>query len=206
MTQESLPFGTNPDPVNAFSAQRQATLQVLIDEVSRQLNENREELIKAFLAKYGCDPADAILCITREGSSFIRKMTKEEIEFRDLVARRAQEEVRLGSDSPRSAASTATSSGEALRNRGLARVSNNNKEWMQKCLAHFQGCVFHHPFTGEDVRRIMEKSNFHPSHPNAWGALINALVRKKLIVATGEYRTPKDKASHARQQKVYRRA
>lgn len=63
----------------------------VIDVQVRRLNENREELVMAFMAKYECDPGGAVLCITPTGNSFIRKMTEDELAFRDLVHRRAQE-------------------------------------------------------------------------------------------------------------------
>jgi hypothetical protein len=57
-------------------------------------------------------------------------------------------------------------------------------------------------FTGEDLRIILNDESYHP---NAWGAAINALIRKGLIVKTGEYRQMKVVSSHARTTPVYRK-
>jgi hypothetical protein len=54
--------------------------------------------------------------------------------------------------------------------------------------------------TGEDVRAL-HGSEVH--HPNAWGAAINALVRRGRLLKTGEYRPMQRPSSHARATPVY---
>lgn len=118
----------------------------------------------------------------------------------DLIARFREQRC----EAQASHAPSITSSGEALRERGIKRVSSNNKEWMQRCIARFESVFVNDTtFTGENIRLACELHNLHPVHVNAWGALINALVRKGLIKATGIYVTPKDRSSHARKIKQY---
>lgn len=102
--------------------------------------------------------------------------------------------------------------GATLRNRGVTKVLDNNKSWMENALAVVSGPYFplfatNDPFTGEDIRDELTSRPYvgFPSHPNAWGALINTLARRGLIVATGQYVVPKDKSSHARKIQLYRR-
>jgi hypothetical protein len=42
-----------------------------------------------------------------------------------------------------------------------------------------------------------------PGHHNAWGGLINSLIREGSIRFTGKYRKMKDPTSHARKTPVY---
>lgn len=51
----------------------------------------REQIITAFIAQYGCKPDEIVQCQTVHGGLkwFLRKMTPEEIAFRDEVSRRA---------------------------------------------------------------------------------------------------------------------
>ncbi len=101
-------------------------------------------------------------------------------------------------------------SGELLRDEGIAKVSFNNESWMDICLQEIDyfvsmhdGETRHRTFTGEDIRFYLVARAGHPHHSNAWGALINTLVRRKIIRPTGEYRAMKDSTSHARRTPVY---
>ncbi len=95
-------------------------------------------------------------------------------------------------------------SGELLRDEGIAKVSEHNGKWMELCIkeaAIFAKC--YDSFTGEDLRFGLSNGVGLPHHPNAWGALINTLVRRKIIRPTGEYRAMRDDSSHARKTPVY---
>ena len=95
-------------------------------------------------------------------------------------------------------------SGELLRDEGIAKVSDNNDNWMQLAIMDAEGFVHRHLcFTGEDIRFYLVQRVGHPGHSNAWGALINTLVRRKIIKPTGEYRAMRDDSSHARKTPVY---
>jgi hypothetical protein len=58
-------------------------------------------------------------------------------------------------------------------------------------------------FIGEDIRFHLELYMDAPKHPNAWGALISMLVKRKIIFGTGKYRQMHDKRSHARTSQIY---
>lgn len=101
-------------------------------------------------------------------------------------------------------------SGELLRDEAIAKVSDNNEKWMAVALESAEyfvsmhdGEMRHRTFIGEDVRHHCEGAAGCPAHPNAWGALINTLVRRKIIKPTGEYRAMRDDSSHARKTPVY---
>ncbi len=95
-------------------------------------------------------------------------------------------------------------SGELLRDEGIAQVSEHNGAWMELCIhAAPELAAMERVFTGEDLRFYLSKRVGCPAHPNAWGALINTLVRRKIIRPTGEYRAMRDDSSHARKTPVY---
>jgi hypothetical protein len=95
--------------------------------------------------------------------------------------------------------------GETLRDKGIQKVASNNDNWLESCIQAATAYVRSKPnFTGEDIRFHCESTIGRPKHPNGWGALINALIKRKVIRANGEYRTPRDKTSHARKVQVYR--
>ncbi len=97
-------------------------------------------------------------------------------------------------------------SGELLRDEGIAQVSDHNDDWMKLCVKEMELCGWPgvgETFTGEDIRFDLVAKFGHPFHSNAWGALINTLVRRKIIRPTGEYRAMKDDSSHARKTPVY---
>ncbi len=94
-------------------------------------------------------------------------------------------------------------SGELLRDEALEKVSGHNWKWMELCVEKAQNSFWDHSFTGEDIRRVLSYQIGLPRHSNAWGALINTLVRRKIIRPTGEYRAMKDDSSHARKTPVY---
>ncbi len=97
-------------------------------------------------------------------------------------------------------------SGELLRDEALEKVSEHNESWMRKCVVEaelFAAYRGDKGFTGEDLRFHVTSMVGHPNHPNAYGALINTLVRRKIIKPTGEYRAMRDDSSHARKTPVY---
>ncbi len=96
-------------------------------------------------------------------------------------------------------------SGELLRDEGIAKVTEHNGKWMERCIemmgrSHWWGDG---TFTGEDIRLQLGFSVGQPHHPNAWGALVSTLIKRKIIKPTGEYRAMKDENSHARKTPVY---
>jgi hypothetical protein len=98
--------------------------------------------------------------------------------------------------------------GEQLRDQGIKQVSEHNENWMDEAIRAVKLWIrlgfLNEDFTGEDIRIQCLKLMGHPRHPNAWGALINTLIKRKIIVPTGEYRAMKDSSSHARKTPVYK--
>ena len=92
------------------------------------------------------------------------------------------------------------------RDAGIGRVANSNLSWLaavhdrlRKISKEREGQLV----TGEDVRATLTELGLKPNHPNAWGALINGLVKKKVLLPTDVYRPMKDPRSHARSTRVY---
>ncbi len=96
-------------------------------------------------------------------------------------------------------------SGELLRDEALEKVSEHNEPWMARCIWSMEQSIWlgDGTFTGEDVRFYLNREVGCPAHPNAWGALVSTLIKRKIIRPTGEYRAMKDDSSHARKTPVY---
>ncbi len=95
--------------------------------------------------------------------------------------------------------------GELLRDEGIANVTEHNEKWMDLCVMKMEQSKWlgDGTFIGEDVRHYCEYSVGCANHPNAYGALINTLLKRKIIKPTGQYRKMKDDRSHARRTPVY---
>jgi hypothetical protein len=92
---------------------------------------------------------------------------------------------------------------------GIRQVSRSNLNWLiavherlRKISKEREGQMV----TGEDVRSTLMEFGLEPNHPNAWGALINGLIKKKVLIRTNSYRSMKDPRSHARSTRVYKLA
>lgn len=100
--------------------------------------------------------------------------------------------------------------GADLRNKGISQVSDNNDDWMEACFVEsaraFGVRSANDTFTGEDIRFHCQETVGSPKHSNAWGALINHLIRNGIIVPTGNHRPMRDLFSHARSTPLYRAA
>lgn len=104
------------------------------------------------------------------------------------------------------------STGQLLRDEGMALVSEHSGEWKDRARAAidkwFESLVAGLTFTGEDVRAAIEPVIGPPHHPNAWGAVIGSKVREWLkagqiaVVGTTQARIP---SNHARILREYKR-
>lgn len=96
--------------------------------------------------------------------------------------------------------------GDDLKDQGIRLVSDNNDMWFINSVHAYNKwsrdkvgvCV-----TGESIRRMLSFQGFVPKHPNAWGALINHLVRQERLKPTGDWMKPEDPKSHSRPTKLY---
>jgi len=98
-----------------------------------------------------------------------------------------------------------SATGQRLKEKGIKLVSEHNENWMIKAIRNSRDFIaYNKDFTGEDIRMNVLLWTGPPRHPNAFGALINTLIKRKIIVPTGEHRQMKDKTSHARSTPVYK--
>ncbi len=88
----------------------------------------------------------------------------------------------------------------------LSKVASANSAWVSSGVSHVKALPKLMKFTGEELRNLLlAKGLGAPTHHNAWGALVLALLREDLIVETGEYQAMKGTKSHARRTPVYAR-
>ena len=99
--------------------------------------------------------------------------------------------------------------GEAARNarnRGVRASTKKNEAWMaeaERLLPKMRSCGMLE-FTGEAMRVWMRLQGLStPSSPHAWGALLNALVRRGEIRDTGRVTRMSTERSHARRTPVW---
>jgi len=89
------------------------------------------------------------------------------------------------------------------RDSALDQVSGNTGEWMHKALFAISIIDTEFELTGEDIRLRIADRVGNPHHHNAWGALIKAAIKQKLITPTGKQRAMQTVKSHARSTPVY---
>jgi len=99
-------------------------------------------------------------------------------------------------------------SAKEARNEAMKRVEDNAVDWMPLCMAAFLNVAHENQgafVTGEDVRLLIEQRGIPPPHHhNAWGAVINNLVRGGFLEKTGKHVHMKTRRSHARATPLYR--
>lgn len=91
----------------------------------------------------------------------------------------------------------------ALKEQGIARTLDANANWKEGALYVIKHLPRDWKGTGEDIRLLVAEE---PSHPNAWGGLINRAVSHGLIRPTGDYVPMSAKKSHGRKTPVYAKA
>tara|TARA_R100001244_G_scaffold89210_1_gene67867 strand:+ start:1283 stop:1600 length:318 start_codon:yes stop_codon:yes gene_type:complete len=93
--------------------------------------------------------------------------------------------------------------GRKLKSMGMKKVLKKEGAWfvpaLVKLVKHLEGRFV----TGEDLRILASQFNITPQHTNAWGAGVNALIRKGYLEGTGEYRQSILPQAHAHTARVY---
>lgn len=89
------------------------------------------------------------------------------------------------------------------RDSALDQVSGHAGEWMDKALFAVANINTGFELTGEDIRLRVADRVGNPHHHNAWGALIKAALKQKLITPTGKQRAMQTVKSHARKTPLY---
>jgi hypothetical protein len=91
------------------------------------------------------------------------------------------------------------------RDAALARVHANGGRWRDTALVALPYLIPGFVGTAEDIRiRLQLRGLEPPHHHNAWGDLIKAALKKRLIVPTGKRQPMRTRKSHARETPVYR--
>ena len=90
------------------------------------------------------------------------------------------------------------------RDDGASAALSGNSEWLV-CLVNQFMTEFKvsETVTGEDIRLRLAPTCGSPRHPNGWGAAILAMVSQGLLEDSGRMATPKSRASHSRQIKIW---
>lgn len=90
------------------------------------------------------------------------------------------------------------------RNAVLDAVAENNVGWLKLALDAMKRIPDGTEQTGEGFRMLLlERGLGEPRHAGAWGAFTGQLVRKGILVPTGDWQPMKQKASHGRLTRVY---
>ena len=96
---------------------------------------------------------------------------------------------------------------KTARNVALKQVADHNPSWLLRAVKYVSESPDLHrqlrTFTGEQLRLTISPVVGIPEHVNAWGTLVNYLVRQKIIKPTGKWVSMSTKTSHARQTRVY---
>lgn len=94
-----------------------------------------------------------------------------------------------------------TQTGEALKDIALQLVLENaGQDFMDRAAAAVPLFLGGQTVLAEEWRILLAANGIRPHHPNAWGALTNALHKRGVISPTDELAKSKDKRSHARRQ------
>jgi hypothetical protein len=98
--------------------------------------------------------------------------------------------------------------GELFMAEGQARVLDNNQEWLEETLAALERYSLQQSFDREFGMDDFKKDCLlpEPAHANAWGALFPVAARRKILVATGNFRKSTRKPRHAGMIRLWRRA
>ncbi len=91
----------------------------------------------------------------------------------------------------------------AARDQALAQVEENNSDWVARAMRAFEALPVGMEMTGEVLRERVTAAAGAPKHHNAWGAFTNKLIRRGLLVPTGEMRPMRSEKSNARKTPVH---
>lgn len=92
------------------------------------------------------------------------------------------------------------------RDEALQRVKTNSGTWYEDAIKAAKTIPHGWIGTAEDLRLHLIRSGLEkPHHHNVWGAFINTCIRKRILIATGDYEHMQTRRSHARRTPVYQR-
>jgi hypothetical protein len=97
------------------------------------------------------------------------------------------------------------SAGRAAREDAFDRMARHS-DWPTAALFVARGIPFGWSGMGEDLRAALTAAGLRePHHPNAWGGLINTMLKLGVLADTGETGQMKKVSSHARRSAIYRK-
>jgi hypothetical protein len=89
------------------------------------------------------------------------------------------------------------------RDKVLEKVAADNSGWMAEALSIMERIEPGTEDIGEGFReRLINAGLRPPRHPGVWGAYFNTLIRRKVLIPTGEMRPMRAKGSNARKSQV----
>ena len=90
------------------------------------------------------------------------------------------------------------------RNAVLDDVADRNASWLRQAAAEMARIADGAEGTGEHFRKVLlDRGVPAPQRPHAWGALINTMTKRGVLVRTGERRPMLDPKAHGRSTDVY---
>ena len=93
---------------------------------------------------------------------------------------------------------------EDAKNQALDQVLQNaGDDWVDRASAVIPVLFGGQTVLAEDWRLALTELRITPHHPNAWGALTNALQTRRLIIPTDRMAKSKAARSHARRQPLW---
>lgn len=91
---------------------------------------------------------------------------------------------------------TPTTEGLQLKLKGIGQVAHKNKEWLDAAKkAVIRKAAERDEFSADDARFFCGHL-VSPTHPNAWGALLNTMARQGLIRRMGYIESSRPAARH----------
>lgn len=95
---------------------------------------------------------------------------------------------------------------QSSRDSALARVlTNAGPDWREQVDAVVAALAVGTLVTGEDIRLACAERGIVPHVANAWGGIVNRLIRSGVLEPTGQRVAMLAPGSHARKTDVYRR-
>ena len=90
------------------------------------------------------------------------------------------------------------------RNAVLDDVADRNASWLRQAAAEMARIADGAEGTGEHFRKVLlDRGVPAPQRPHAWGALINTMTKRGVLVRTGDRRPMLDPKAHGRSTDVY---
>ena len=91
------------------------------------------------------------------------------------------------------------------RDDGIKKVLDHNEQWRINAMDGYRRMPRGWIGTGEDIRFLLAPVIGFPRHPNGWGGIMNAALRRGWYTPTGKWIAPQSVKSHSRPIREYQR-